>query len=521
MRLDTEQESALKKRSAALRSLRSGVERLASDHEHPVGFTDLSGRVPKQLPWICRTLDEAVGALESGKDPFGNPITEAQVDEGLGKLVEIVREPGYLTQMDMAFPGIAKPLSQYMDQLEMIIVGAPAWHSETGEELRVLAAHTNRVDTCAFSPDGRRIVSAGLDRTLKVWDAAAGAELRTLTGHIDAVNACAFSPDGTRIVSASDDGTLKIWDAENGAELVGLTGHTKAVVDCAFSPDGSRVLSASLDNTLKIWDADSGSMLKTFTGRAPIHKERTGPSLFIGAAGTRSFWFSGCAFSPDGTRIVSTSSDDILRVWDARSGAELWSGEVTLPNSCAFSPDGTRVVSTGGRITGSAMRIVGVLQVWDANSGMALATMNGHDAHLEDCSFSPDGTRIISASLDKTLRVWDADSGMELATLRHPAQVAACGFSPDGTRIISACWDKNVRVWGAETGPIIVTAAEREAGLVVRCPRCWQDHDLEADQLDSVITCPTSGCGLALRINPFVISRKKTRWWSRLRRRWQ
>ena len=68
--------------------------------------------------------------------------------------------------------------------------------------LMTLAGHTGGVEACAFSPDGRRIVSASHDGTLKLWDAQTGAELATLAGHADVVQACAFSPDGRRIVSA-------------------------------------------------------------------------------------------------------------------------------------------------------------------------------------------------------------------------------------------------------------------------------------------------------------------------------
>jgi len=110
-------------RAVALRSLRSAVEPLASEHKHPVGALDLSGRTAQQIPWICRTLEEAASALETGKDPFGNPITEDQIMKGLNKLVEIVREPTYLTTMDIVFPGIAKPLERSMDTLEQIIRG--------------------------------------------------------------------------------------------------------------------------------------------------------------------------------------------------------------------------------------------------------------------------------------------------------------------------------------------------------------------------------------------------------------
>lgn len=74
--------------------------------------------------------------------------------------------------------------------------------------LMTLAGHTKEVETCAFSPDGSRIVSASQDKTLKLWDAKTGAGLATLAGHAYSVQACAFSPDCSLIVSASWDKTL-------------------------------------------------------------------------------------------------------------------------------------------------------------------------------------------------------------------------------------------------------------------------------------------------------------------------
>jgi WD40 repeat protein len=65
----------------------------------------------------------------------------------------------------------------------------------------------------AYSPDGKRLASAGDDYTVKVWDAQTGQELHTLKGHTDLVNSVAYSRDGKRIASASDDHTVKVWDA--------------------------------------------------------------------------------------------------------------------------------------------------------------------------------------------------------------------------------------------------------------------------------------------------------------------
>jgi WD40 repeat protein len=66
--------------------------------------------------------------------------------------------------------------------------------------------------SAAFSPDGRRIVTASLDKTARIWDASSGQEIHVLRGHEDSVSSAAFSPDGTRIVTASLDNTVRVWD---------------------------------------------------------------------------------------------------------------------------------------------------------------------------------------------------------------------------------------------------------------------------------------------------------------------
>ena len=99
-------------------------------------------------------------------------------------------------------------------------------------------------------------------------------------------------------------------------------------------------------------------------------------------------------------------------------------------NSASFSPDGSRIV------TGSQDRTA---KVWDAKSGAEVLTLKGHTGEVASASFSPDGSRHRHREWDKTAKVWDAKSGAEVLTLKgHTGQVYSASFSPDGSRIVTA-----------------------------------------------------------------------------------
>lgn len=113
-----------------------------------------------------------------------------------------------------------------------------------------------------------------------------------------------------------------------------------------------------------------------------------------------------------------------------------------------FSPDGTRVITTSadfilyGRDTDATVR------VWDAQTGEPDRILNGHTADVQSASFDPSGDRIVTASADGTARVWNASSGETRFVLEgHNDYLSSAFFSPDATRIITSSYDKSVRVW--------------------------------------------------------------------------
>jgi len=198
------------------------------------------------------------------------------------------------------------------------------------------------------------------------------------------------------------------------------------VYACAFSLDGSALVSASGDQTLKLWDATRGVECTTLVG----HQQKV--------------W--ACAFSGDGTRVFSASDDNTIKIWETGTGQVLATiaGHRQVITACAFSPNGNRIVS-GERN--------GALHLWDGQTGAKLAALADSGARVTACAFSPDGTRFFSQSFD-ALVLWAARDGRELARLAFPAKSGSAfvsAFSSDGSRIILV-GDMKLRVWGPQDG---------------------------------------------------------------------
>jgi WD40 repeat protein len=214
-----------------------------------------------------------------------------------------------------------------------------------------------------------------------------------------------------------------------GTALIGtLVGHTESVNGVAVTADGRRVVSSSSDMTLKVWDLETGRELQTLVGWRDV------------------------ALSADGRRAVTASWDGTLHVRDLETGCEMRAvaRHYDLAFRVAVSANGRWAVSASTEHT---------LKLWDLEVGRELRTMAGHSTWINTVAVSADGRRAASAS-DTTLKVWDLETARELRTLAgHSSWVLGVSVSGDGQRAVSTSSDKTLKVWDLETGGELRTLA--------------------------------------------------------------
>jgi WD40 repeat protein len=187
------------------------------------------------------------------------------------------------------------------------------WHATSGQRIRTFKDKDTDFGVLAISPDGRHLTSYSSGDSLKLLDADNGRVIRTLAlGDLASPSSVAFSPDGKRLLAAGLD-MLRLWDLGSGKLLRTFHGGNENFIGAtisifegagsvAFSSDGRRLLSGS-EYAVKLWDAATGRLLRTFEGH------------------------SGHVFSvallPDRKRLISGSEDGTIRIWNVESGAVL------------------------------------------------------------------------------------------------------------------------------------------------------------------------------------------------------
>jgi len=302
--------------------------------------------------------------------------------------------------------------------------GAKVWRERPAGATR-LNGYPQSLRCVAFSPDGRRLVTAGTSPVVSVLDLVEGQPARNYTGHQALVHAVAFRHDG--LVASGGLATVRLWDPTSlETKWETPLAPAPAAFWIVFSPDGRRLYVASEADVFTVLDAATGRRLNSISGLGSV--------------------MDGLAISPDGRLLALCQKRDQekLSVRSAEDLRELWQAPSLTDRCAAFSPDG-KWIATGDRD--------GAVSLWEvASEGRVHRRLSGHAATVAGVSFHPDGSRLVSCSQDGQVKVWDWKSEAELLTIALPGGGAAwhVAWSPDGRRIAVAGDEGVVSLWGTE-----------------------------------------------------------------------
>ncbi len=514
---------------------------------HPSGLSSPEDHRVATLiaPDTVRLWDGDSGVAVSPPVPFEDPIRNMQMSPD-GKIIAIGCSSGRIHLRKTATISEPGPVLQtrgwirslvFTPDGERLMAGTSEgvvafWDARNGRLIRETAAEKTEISFAVASPDGRLILTMPFQSRPRVWDAQTGSPLGPGFGDSLMVTDARFSAGTHFLVMGTREGTTRLWNPLTFEPISEVFEHEGPIESIDLSPDDRTVVTGSQDGTARLWNVrmqvpqrpilplagrpfalefdPGGSRMVIAAGRvAQLYDARTGQP--IGQPMTHDHTIYSASFSPDGNRISTTSEDRSVRLWRGSTGEPLGPAwhlpEVTW--TARFSPDGTLVAITcrdrllhlysasSGLQVGQAFHPSEVIQAqFSPDGGRVLtASLDGaarvflissltnqdrlnvaplfppmrHKGIVWSAVFSPDGQRIVTASADRTARVWDATSGRPLgAPLRHTQGIWSALFSTDGTRVVTASEDSSARVWDAATGQALAPPMRHRDGASVR-----------------------------------------------------
>lgn len=258
---------------------------------------------------------------------------------------------------------------------------------QDGTELAQYAdLHEASISQCCITEDSCKLLSCGWDKQLKLTDMETGMTLWS-NEHRGIITSCAFSHDGKKMVSASDlDRTMTVWDANTGQLIHQVSDlHKSTITQCLFDAGDSRVITTSMDKTTRFWDSRSGINTITLSGHDNV--------------------VSNACTTASGQTLATCGWDKRICLWDVATGTYRQTGPRKLDrahdgciSAAEFSRDGSLLISASYDKS---------VAIWDADECLLKLKLQGHEDWVTDVHISNDGSWLLTASKDKTLRLWN------------------------------------------------------------------------------------------------------------------
>ena len=294
-----------------------------------------------------------------------------------------------------------------------------------------------------FSTDGKFLVAASTDTTIKVWQWQTSLQPQILTGHQDWAYSLSFSKDGKWLASTGggSDKSLKIWQIQGNKFKLKKTIekiHEEGSY-VSFNPNNRQIATAG--STLRIWDFDR---IVTYPKSTIATSDWN--NILLTTISSNQPEYKSISYSPNGERIALASTDSKVTIWEPDRALErnISASELAV-RRVIYSHNG-RYLATAG----SDKKTV----IWKAD-GTLIRTIIGHKDWIYGLSFSPDDRLIASASEDHTIKIWRVSDGSLVRTLKHDNFALDVSFSPDSRYLASVGNDEKLKIWDANNGKLL------------------------------------------------------------------
>ncbi len=346
------------------------------------------------------------------------------------------------------------------------------WDVREGEPRTRLLCHADLVRSVAISPDETQAVTGCWDGKVRVFDLRRGELIRTLEGHDGKVTGVAWNPDGTLIASAGGDKSVRVWDARSSKQLH-LFPHSDRVTAIAFSPSGSSVASACEDGVVRIRSIDGSGMSRISPRFNKVWSVAFHPSndnlLAFGAADGIVRWWDllgdrllgqteidgdvwALSFSSRGDRLAAASGNGTCVLIDVakRLAIRKFVGHQKGVTGVAYCPDSERIVTSSSDRT---------LRIWDVETGEELLTFGRDRAEYwavavaaRTGSFLVVVGKGLPGEVAGFAKVCRTRSALDRVTITPGCAITGVGLSPEGTEVIIDCGSEERTIWNTKTG---------------------------------------------------------------------